>query len=73
MHFRKSLKIMNLLPAVTDMQGDDEYRRLREQGRDIGLPGKAIEESLRLAPYTRRSWATSETSEDAHILSRNSS
>ena len=22
--------------------------------RDIGLPGKAIEESLRLAPYTRR-------------------
>ena len=48
------LKIIDLLPAVTDMQEMMSIVGCVSRVRDIGLPGKAIEESLRLAPYTRR-------------------
>ena len=48
------LKIIALLPAVTDMQEMMSIVGCVSRVRDIGLPGKAIEESLRLAPYTRR-------------------
>ena len=48
------LKIIDFLPAVTDMQEMMSIVGCISRVRDIGLPGKAIEESLRLAPYTRR-------------------
>lgn len=48
------LKIIDFLPAVTDMQEMMSIVGCVSRVRDIGLPGKAIEESLRLAPYTRR-------------------
>ena len=48
------LKIIDLLPAVTDMQEMMSIVGCVSRVRDIGLPGKAIEESFRLAPYTRR-------------------
>ena len=48
------LKIIDLLPAVTDMQEMMSIVGCVSRVRDIGLPRKAIEESVRLAPYTRR-------------------
>ena len=48
------LRIVDALPAVTDMQEMMSIVGCVSRVRDIGLPGKAIEESLRLAPYTRR-------------------
>ena len=48
------LKIIDALPAVTDMQEMMNTAGCVSRVRDIGLPGEVIEESLRLAPYTRR-------------------
>ena len=48
------LKIIDSLPAVTDMQDMMSMAGCVSRVRDIGLPGEAIGDSLRLAPYTRR-------------------
>lgn len=67
------LKIIDLLPAVTDMQEMMSIVGCVSRVRDIGLPGKAIEESLRLAPYTRRRLSLLRLRKMLTILSRNSS
>lgn len=48
------LEILDALPSVTDMQEMMSIAGCVNTVRDIGLPGEAVAESLRLAPYTRR-------------------
>ncbi len=48
------MQIIDALPAVTDMQEMMNKAGCVSRVRDIGLPGEAVSDSLRLAPYTRR-------------------
>ena len=48
------MQIIDALPAVTDMQEMMSKAGCVSRVRDIGLPGEAVSDSLRLAPYTRR-------------------
>lgn len=48
------MQIIDALPAVIDMQEMMSKAGCVSRVRDIGLPGEAVSDSLRLAPYTRR-------------------
>ena len=70
MRFPGILKIIDALPAVTDMQEMMNTAGCVSRVRDIGLPGEVIEESLLPCTVYKKKAESFKTSKDAHILIR---
>ena len=67
------LKISRFSSCSYRYAGDDEYRRLREQSPGYRAAGKSDRGESQTCTVYKKKAEPSETSEDAHILSRNSS